>query len=443
MTAVGRRATLRPMTRRLEGLDDVDPRAAPLPLGTSVTTGVDRAAPDGARVITRGAVGRVVALEGDWVEVELVGVGRLRYLRGEVTPRKQGQLRYARRRQGAWQALAPCIVVDTVVGSRAWGLADARSDEDRRGVFVLPMPWTTGLVEPPGDLASADGTRAYWELGKTIRQALRADPNTLEMLFAAGAEPGAVRDPLGAALIDAREAFVSVEIYGSFGRYALSQLERLEQNQRLADHRALVLDWLRAAPSLSLDDVAVRLADAAQVIAPTPADALLRARDYVKQLYRSMYDQGLLPSREWRALVAFAQTEAGHFELPRDLRPKNAYNLIRLLDLAIRWLGAHEPPSLRVPDALRGELLAIKRGEVPMAEVLARARAMTPRLEQARAASTLPATADVARAEAVLRAAREEAARRHVMAAAGPWGADAAPPPVATFGDAEPTEPTP
>jgi hypothetical protein len=415
------------VTRRLGGIEDVDPLAVPLPAGTEVTTRVDRMAGD--RVVTRGAVGRVAALDGDWVDVEVVGVGRLRFRRDEVTPRKQGLLRYARRREDAWRQLAPTIVIDVVVGSRAWGLADERSDEDRRGVFVLPFAWTTGLVEPPGDLASADGTRAYWEIGKAIRQALRADPNTLEMLFAAGE----AADEMGARLIAVRDAFVSTEIYGSFGRYALSQLERLEHNQRLAEHRAILLDWLRADPTLSLDAVAHRLADAAQIVAPSRDDAILRARDYAKQLYRSMYDQGLLATREWSALVDFARGDGTSFELPRDLRPKNAYNLIRLLDLAIRWLRHAEPPSLRVPDELRAELLAIKRGEMPLEDVLARARSMTPELERARANSPLPKQADVAQIDAILRDVRAEAARRAVLREPGPWGADAPPPPIARF----------
>jgi hypothetical protein len=421
------------MTRRLAGIDDVDPRTVPLPAGTEVTTRVDRFA--GERIVPQGAVGRVAGVDGDWVAVEVVGVGAVRYLRDELTPRKQGLLRYARRRDDAWQKLSPCVVIDAVVGSRAWGLADERSDEDHRGVFVLPFPWTAGLVEPPVDLISITGSHTYWEIGKTIRLGLRADPNTLEMLYAA--DDAAVRDPLGAELIAARDAFVSLEIYGSFGRYALSQLERLEHDQRLADHRALILDWLRAEPRLTLDQVAPRLADAAAIVAPSRDDALLRARDYIKQLYRSMYDQGLLPQRDWASLVAFAQADATGFELPRNLRPKNAYNLIRLLDLAIRWLDGDTPPSLRVPDGLRGDLLAIKRGEVPIDEVLARARAMTPRLEQARSASRLPRRPDVARADAVLRAARAEAARRHVAAEPGPWGPGAPTPPVARFDDPE------
>jgi RNA repair pathway DNA polymerase beta family protein len=425
------------MSLRLHGMSELDPHAVPLPHGTQVTTRVDRKLGD--RVVPQGAVGRVIASSDDGLDVQVIGVGVVRYLREELTPRKVGQVRYARRRDEAWTALERCIVVDALVGSRAWGLASEGSDEDRRGIFLLPFPWTTGLVEPPQDLVSPDSTRAYWEVGKAIRQGLRADPNTLELLFARTVE---VRDEIGAWLLEARDAFVSVEIYGSFGRYALSQLQRLAHNQRLAEHRALVLDWLRADPSQSLDAVAARLATSTAIPAPTPEDARLRARDYLKQLYRSLYDQGILPSREWSALVDLASAgDRGDPELdvPRDLRPKNAYNLIRLIDLAIGWLR-NGTPELEVRPALRATLLDIKQGRVALADVLAMAEQMTPELDAARQESRLPRQADLGRAEAVLRRIRAEAARRHLDAAPGPLGADAAPAPAARWD--EPTHPS-
>ena len=433
------------MSSRLGGLTDVDPRAVPLPIGTEVITRVDKLIGD--RMVTQGAVGRVVALDEPQasgpatVEVDLVGVGRARFLRDDVIPRKPGLTRYARRRHDAWEALAPTIVLDVVVGSRAWGLDHAGSDEDRRGVFVLPFAWQTGLAEPPLDLASADGTRAYWEIGKAIRQAVRADPNTLEMLFVAN--EGDVRDPIASILLEVRTAFVSQEIYGSFGRYALSQLDRLDHNQRLADHRAILLDWLAAEPTLTLDDAALRLVRTAAVPGATPDDALRRARDYCKQLYRSLYDQGRLAAAEWSALVALAQAGDHGFELPRDLRPKNAYNLIRLLDVATRWLSGDPDtaPTLRVGDELRPTLLAIKQGAVALDDVLAMARTMTPALEAARATSRLPRQADLPRVEAALRAIRHEAARRWLTAAPGPWGADAPTPPIARFDAPAPRDP--
>ena len=190
-----------------------------------------------------------------------------------------------------------------------------------------------------------------------------------------------------------------------------------------------MIGWLRDDPSLSLDAAAERLADSARVEAPSRADAVGRARDYIKQLYRSMYDQGLIAANDWVSLRAVAKTD---LELPRDLRPKNAYNLIRLLDLAIRWL-AGEPPEVRVSAQIRPTLLAIKRGELPMPDVMALARELTPKLEAARQASPLPRHPDVAVADRVLRSARDEAARRWVQREPGPWGAAAPQPPEARY----------
>jgi hypothetical protein len=410
---------------RLGGLVDLDPQSVPLPAGTEVVTRVDRVVDGELR--PQGATGRVKSVDGDRVEVSFLDGKTATYLRVEVTPRKLGVQRYAQRRAAAWECLRQTVVIDTLVGSRAWGVAEEGSDEDRRGVFVLPFAWTTGLAEPPLDLVSVDGSHTYWEIGKAIRQALRADPNTLEMLFA---QPQ-ILDDMGAQLVANRDAFLSIEIYGSFGRYALSQLDRLEHNQRLAEHRTTIIEWLRDDPALELDAAADRLADTARVNAPTREDAVSRARDYIKQLYRSMYDQGLIAANDWASLRAAAGTP---LELPRDLRPKNAYNLIRLLDLAIRWLNG-EPPDVRVSDELKPTLLAIKRGEVPTPDVMALARELTPKLEGARQTSPLPRHPDVTRVERVLREVRNEAARRCVEQVPGPWGTDAPAPPEAHYGD--------
>ncbi len=419
------------MALRLGGLADLDPTVVPLPVGTEVTTRVDRAIDDG-EIRQKGAVARVVGIDGDRIDVVFVDGKRATYLRIEVVPRKLGVTRYAHRRAAAWDQLRPHVVLDTLVGSRAWGVSHEGSDEDRRGIFALPFTWTIGLVDPPQDLVSLDGSHTYWEVGKAIRQALRADPNTLEMLFA---NPQAV-DPIANELLAIRDGFLSQEIYGSFGRYALSQLDRLEHNQRLAEHRGVIIGWLRDDPSLELDAAAERLADSARVEAPNRSDAIARARDYIKQLYRSMHDQGLIAANDWSSLRAAARgpSSGDGLAMPRDLRPKNAYNLIRLLDLAIRWL-AGETPNVRVSEALRPTLLAIKHGEVPTADVMALARELTPKLETARQTSPLPRHPDVLRADRALRAIRAEVARRSVVNEPGPWGADAPLPPEARYDD--------
>jgi hypothetical protein len=179
-----------------------------------------------------------------------------------------------------------------------------------------------------------------------------------------------------------------------------------------------VLEWLRQDAALDLDGLARLLAP--RIESPDP---LARARDYIKQLYRSLYDQGLISRNEVSALRELAQIEV---ELPRELRPKNAYNLLRLIGSAIEWLRSGRP-SLRASGAFRDELLAVKRGQVPLAEVLRRAEARVPELEEARLASPLPPDPDVARGDALLRRILQESARRFVLQAAGPFGRDAPP----------------
>jgi predicted nucleotidyltransferase len=417
------------MDLRIRSLEQLDARAVPLPHGTEVVTRIDRVL--GERRVPQGSVGRVTKVDGDALDVTIVGVGVVRYSRGELSARRVGQVLFAHRRADAWEALRPCVVLEAVVGSQAWGLADASSDVDHRGVFALPFTWTQGLVAPPEDLVSADGSATYWAAGKAIRQALRADPNTLEMLFLPNAAP---LDPIGAWLLAERAAFVSVEIYGTFGRYALGQLRRLEQGLRLAEHRTVILEWLRADPTLTLDAVAEKLAAVSTYAAPSREDALHRAKQYVKQLYRSLADQGLLEANEFSALARFAEDKANELELPRELRPKNAYNLIRLLATATRWLR-EGTPTFEVDGALRERLLAIKKGDVSLDEVLAEAEGMAPELERARDASKLPARPDVARADALLRRIGEELARRWATEAPGPLGKSAPPPPEATWSE--------
>jgi len=406
-----------------KSLAAIDPLAVPLPHGTEVTTRVERLFGD--RRVPQGVVGRVVAIRDDGLDVLVTGIGVLRYARDELLPRRPGQVRFAEQRAADWDALRPCVVLEATVGSRAWGLADEGSDTDLRGVFALPFPWTSGLVEPPHTLTSADGSITYWEHRKAIHQAVRADPNTLELLFVPTARAA---DPIGEWLLEARDAFVSADLFGSFGRYAVSQLGKLARSARLAEHRGLVLDWLKEDPAPNLDEVAERLAAISPRPAPTPADAILGAKESVKQLYRSLQDQGLLDANDFAALVRFARGGGKQPEPARELRPKNAYNLLRLIHVATGWLRDGHP-QLEMTGRIRDRLLEIKRGAVELDAVLREAEGLVPALEAARDATPLPRRPDMARADAVLRRISEEIARRWVQQVPGPFGANAPPPP--------------
>ncbi len=411
--------------RRPKGLAPIDPLSIELPHGTEVTCRVPRML--GERRVPKGVVGRVVKVrEGGSVDVAVTGYGVLTYERDEVRPRKPGQVRFARRRQADWEALRPCAILEATVGSRAWGLSDEGSDTDVRGLLALPFSWRAGLVEPPDCIVTADGSTTFWDFPKALSQALRADPNTLELLFVDGAR---ALDPLGEWILAERDAFVSAEIFGSFGRYAMSQLTKLSHSARLAEHRGLLLDWLRRSdPPPGLDEVAERLADLSPRRAPSRSDELLAAKEYVKQLYRSLFDQGLLKAGDFASLVEYARGGGLQPEPARELRPKNAYNLLRLIAVATGWLRTGRP-QLRMEGPMRERLLSVKRGQVTLDEVLAEAAALVPELEAARDSTPLPRLPDLARADALSRRLHEEVARRWIVRQPGPWGRDAPPPP--------------
>lgn len=416
------------------GLRGIDPKTVTLPVGAEIATTCELQL--GERTIPMGVIGRVAALPRPGiVRVRLVGRGEVEVRRDQIAPRNDGHLRFAIAREQAEQALAPCTILAVTVGSRAWGLSNKDSDHDTRGVFLWPFAWQAARTRMPETLVSADGSHTRWELGRTIEQALRADPNTLEMLWV----PEVTHShELGEALRAERQAFVSRQIYGSFGRYAVAQSRKLAQSLRLAEHRALVLDWLIAEPHAKLDQIAKRLA--AAVSSERDVVDVHRAKQYLKQLYRSLHDQGLLAACSFESLAEFARTHPPDLELPRELRPKNAYNLLRIVSCAVAWLRTGEP-IIAVEGELRDQLLDIKHGRVPLGTALAWTEDAAAELDDARDHSVLPELPDFARADALLLRGREFAAQHWLARTPGPWGQDAAPVPEA---ESEPeTQPNP
>ncbi|HTU88765.1 MAG TPA: nucleotidyltransferase domain-containing protein, partial [Gemmataceae bacterium] len=72
------------------------------------------------------------------------------------------------------------VIYRCVIGSQAYGLAEAESDVDRRGIYlpVADLHWS--LYGVPEQLENHEMQEAYWELQKFLILALKANPNVLE-----------------------------------------------------------------------------------------------------------------------------------------------------------------------------------------------------------------------------------------------------------------------
>ena len=141
-------------------------------------------------------------------------------------------------------AYEPYVIYAVRVGSHAFGLADADSDEDERGVYLPPADWHWSLqplpeqIEfkraPDGRLLDHNQTDGeadicWWELGKFLRLALKANPNVLEVLYVPDAH--VLRcDALGRKLRELRAAFLSKYLYQTYSGYVLSQFRKMKKD---------------------------------------------------------------------------------------------------------------------------------------------------------------------------------------------------------------------
>ncbi len=121
------------------------------------------------------------------------------------------------------------IILKCQVGSRAYGLAAAGSDVDRRGAYLPPAEVHWSLAGAPEQLVDEDTDQCYWEIAKFISLALKANPNTLECLHSPIVE---FATPLAEELLAMRSAFVSRMVYQTYNGYAMSQFKKMEAHRR-------------------------------------------------------------------------------------------------------------------------------------------------------------------------------------------------------------------
>jgi predicted nucleotidyltransferase len=214
-----------------------------LSVGTQVVALVEVKGPDGKAAHPRGAVGVVVQAPGDYWHSY-----RVRFPDGFEAALKRQELsvlsQYKREQIGqggvttsgaatsgplAEYSLFDHVIYRCVVGSRAYGLDDADSDTDRRGVYLPPAELHWSLYGVPEQLENAETEETYWELQKFLTLALKANPNVLECLYTPIVEHAT---PLARELLAMRESFLSRMVYQTYNGYVLSQFKKLQADLR-------------------------------------------------------------------------------------------------------------------------------------------------------------------------------------------------------------------
>ena len=218
-------------------------RDAPLPpilsAGTTVVLRVTTRPVGGGDEIPVGAVGTVIRSP-----VDATHAYRVRLVDGlEVTVRRREieVLRHFNAPGGSPGAAAPRVggladhdlldhvVYRCVIGSQAYGLEREGSDVDRRGFYLPPAERHWSLFGVPEQIEDDATQECYWEIGKFVVLALKANPNVLECLWTPLVEYAA---PVAQELLALRRGFLSKLVYATYNGYVLSQFRKIEADRR-------------------------------------------------------------------------------------------------------------------------------------------------------------------------------------------------------------------
>lgn len=165
-----------------------------------------------------GAIGTVVASDEHALQLAFSGGTALQLPREASVPLRRGVPPATNE-----AALLFC----TAVGSHAHGLATDASDVDLRGCYAAGPALHFSLDGPPEQLVHDDDQLCFWEFGKFLRLALKANPTVLETLYSplvCTALPE-VSDELFA--LRDTGSFLSRRASVTFLGYAESQFERM------------------------------------------------------------------------------------------------------------------------------------------------------------------------------------------------------------------------
>src|SRR6266849_3067835 len=202
-------------------------------VGTQVVTLVDIPGSAGLVLYPRGTVGVIVKSPTDHEHSY-----RVRFPDGFEAPLKRSEVTMlAQFKEGeigdsahVTQAdLYERVIYRCVIGSQAYGLADADSDVDHRGIYLPNADLHWSLYGVPEQLENEATQEAYWELQKFLVLALKANPNVLECLYTPLVEKAT---PVGEELLGMKSIFLSRMVYQTYNGYVMSQFKKMQADLR-------------------------------------------------------------------------------------------------------------------------------------------------------------------------------------------------------------------
>lgn len=118
------------------------------------------------------------------------------------------------------------ILFQCISGSRAYGTAHSNSDQDIRGIFVLPSSKYLSLKNPIDTIADKRNDIVYYSLHRFLQLASTANPNIIELLFMPKDCVQTIT-PFMQKIIEQRQLFITTKVYDTHIGYAQAQLKKV------------------------------------------------------------------------------------------------------------------------------------------------------------------------------------------------------------------------
>jgi uncharacterized protein len=323
-------------------------------------------------------------------------------------------------------------------GSHAYGLAMPGSDEDERGVFVLPARCYAELVAPPTQISDAKGDVVYHSVRRVFELLADSNPGMIELLYTPD-DCILIKDPRLQALFDRREWALSQSLVHSLLAYAQGQIKKARGQNKWINQpqpenppepeqfcHVLPANAIKPGRAKPISELTIPLSEChvARVEHGGHLYRLYHVGSEARGVFRggapvcesipieieqSSYlgllmfnEQGFQRAKvdhqnywHWRRErnpARWQQQDSGEL----DFDAKNLMHCLRLLHSA-KHLVDHGAPLVRVDAVLRTELLAVRQGQFSYAELVERAGAMSVYCQERIQHCALPIQLDIER----------------------------------------------